>query len=375
MDFKLSLPRPGCQLEPQSTAHVQSWYGHLFYQMLQAQVEWKHGPGDGPRHHCTRSSRALILLGRFPQRQSESYDSSVSEDPSTSSKCLFSVVLIKPAFTNKSLLMASCLKEGWPLGRKDKTVPGSTSGQECGKDPGLWVCPKRFPALGRPQLCTDGRAQPSWSCFPDSGISADRRLIIHGRMAKTSAAASFGGRELRPVDKKRPFPLSKQHSGRDVGVQVSGVSLPPRSMEQPHQAFPCTPLSHPVSTVSRLSLQVTALALKATGATWKGNRLFWVNTKGNFIKNIRETHPLGEGYCPSKFVFNIHKVALENFPQRGLESLVLAEQVRCSAFSCTLEIICIFINLAFIFILKLKLYCLATNLPCSATAKQNLSLV
>lgn len=36
-------------------------------------------------------------------------------------------------------------------------------------------------------------------------------------------------------------------------------------------------------------------------------------TKGNFIKNIRETS-LGEGYCPSKFVFNIHKVALENFP-------------------------------------------------------------
>ena len=63
VDFKLFLPSPGCQLAPQSTVHLQSRYRHpSFYQMLQAQVEWKHGPGDRPRRHCTSSLQSPFIL-------------------------------------------------------------------------------------------------------------------------------------------------------------------------------------------------------------------------------------------------------------------------------------------------------------------------
>lgn len=122
-----------------------SWYRHpSFLPDAAGPGRVKHGPGRRAKASLYRSSRApLFSWAGFPSGRVSGADSSVSEDLHV--WCfVFCVVLTKPALTNKASLMASCLKEGWPLQKeKTKTVPGSKSGQECGKDPGLWVCPKR----------------------------------------------------------------------------------------------------------------------------------------------------------------------------------------------------------------------------------------
>lgn len=82
------------------------------------------------------------------------------------------------------------------------------------KTQGFWGALSAPEALGRPQLYTDGRAQSSWSCFSDSGISTDRQLIIHGREAKTSATTHL---EAESSDQKQ---IRNGHSPYQSSVLV-----------------------------------------------------------------------------------------------------------------------------------------------------------
>lgn len=138
-------------------------------------------------------------------------------------------------------------------------------------------------------------------------------------------------------------------------MQVSGVSLPltlhgtATSFSSMHSSQPPCFNCH-----ADPPLQVTAgfegpLERLGKGIGCSGLSI----TKGNFIKNIREHIPR-RGLLPFKICFQYSQGGLGKLSQRGLESLVLAEQVRCSAFSCTLEIICIFINLSIYFHIKIK---------------------
>lgn len=116
-----------------------------------------------------------------------------------------------------------------------------------------------------------------------------------GEKGKDKCPRPFGGRELRPVGKKWPFPLSKQHSGlRCQGAGIWGVltAHAPRNCHVLlfHASLSATPfqLSH-----TDPPLQVTAGFEGSLEQLGKGIGCSGLSiTKGNFIKNIRETHPL-----------------------------------------------------------------------------------
>ena len=147
-----------------------------------------------------------------------------------------------------------------------KTVPGSRAGRSVEKTQGFW-CALSAPSPGQAPAVHRWKTPAQLVLLPRQWDQCWQTTDNSREKGKDKCPRPLGGRELRPVDKKWPFPLSKQRSGlRCQGAGIWGV-LTAHAPRNCHVLLFHTPLSATPPSHGRL--------WRVTGATWEGNRLFW----------------------------------------------------------------------------------------------------